>query len=628
MDGALCDTFRDACRIRGLLEDDGEWSQCLQDAHDMLTGSHLRRLFVIILVGCNPTAPHELWNRFKNHLCDDLRNRLIHPPFNIQDPTEEEIYDYGLYLIDGLLRKHGRSLHAIPQMPVSQMVQRWGIMEGNQLIAEQLDYDVDALNIFVNEGLPTLNEDQRAVYDQVVQDVMQDQPGQGHPYFVHSAGGCGKTYLCNLIAAAVRAQQKIVLCVASSGIASLLLPGGRTAHSRLKIPIPVFENSTCYIKKGDLLHQLLQRTSLIICDEIPMLHRHILECLDRTLRDLMEVDHHFGGITMLFGGDFRQTLPVVPHGSREQIVGATFCRSELWRHLRIFHLRTNMRLGQDPDSDAFAQWLLQIGARQDTGVDGTVTLPQHMRCGNNDIESLINALYSDLLIPDHPPLPDSYFLDRTILSSKNDDVDQINSSILDLFPGDKAIFTSADSIAENQRDYDYIPIEYLHTMTPSGFPLHTLEVKAGAPLMLLRNLDPTQGLYNGTRMILVSWTARVLKCHVLRQGNDGVEHEDENTVFIPRMNLEVNAEENPIPLKRRQFPVRLSFAMTINKAQGQSVKWVGLNLRTPVFGHGQLYVALSRCTHPSRVFAIFPEHEQGTKTTNVVYTEVLTGLID
>jgi ATP-dependent exoDNAse (exonuclease V) alpha subunit len=251
-----------------------------------------------------------------------------------------------------------------------------------------------------------------------------------------------------------------------------------------------------------------------------------------------------------------------------------------------------------------------------------------MRCGNNDIESLINALYSDLLIPDHPPLPDSYFLDRTILSSKNDDVDQINSSILDLFPGDKAVFTSADSIAENQRDYDYIPIEYLHTMTPSGFPLHTLEVKAGAPLMLLRNLDPTQGLYNGTRMILVSWTARVLKCHVLRQGNDGVEHEDENTVFIPRMNLEVNAEENPIPLKRRQFPVRLSFAMTINKAQGQSVKWVGLNLRTPVFSHGQLYVALSRCTHPSRVFAIFPEHEQGTKTTNVVYTEVLTGLID
>ncbi|KAG2743363.1 helicase-like protein [Suillus brevipes Sb2] len=68
--------------------------------------------------------------------------------------------------------------------------------------------------------------------------------------------------------------------------------------------------------------------------------------------------------------------------------------------------------------------------------------------------------------------------------------------------------------------------------------------------------------------------------------------------------------------------------MTINKAQGQSVKWVGLNLRTPVFSHGQLYVALSRCTHPESVYAIFPENEEGSKTTNVVYTEVLRGLTD
>ncbi|KAJ8584433.1 DNA repair and recombination protein PIF1 [Rhizopogon salebrosus TDB-379] len=65
--------------------------------------------------------------------------------------------------------------------------------------------------------------------------------------------------------------------------------------------------------------------------------------------------------------------------------------------------------------------------------------------------------------------------------------------------------------------------------------------------------------------------------------------------------------------------------MTINKAQGQSVKWVGLDLRTPVFSHGQLYVALSRCTHPNRVKAIFPEIEQGTMTSNVVYTEVFRG---
>jgi hypothetical protein len=205
-------------------------------------------------------------------------------------------------------------------------------------------------------------------------------------------------------------------------------------------------------------------------------------------------------------------------------------------------------------------------------------------------------------------------------------VDEINGSILESFPGDKAVFTSADSVAE--RDYDYIPAEFLHTLTPSGFPLHKLELKLGVPLMLLRNLDPTNGLYNGTRMILLSWTTHVLKCRILRDGVNEAHQDNQDTVLIPRMTLDATSEDNPIPLKRRQFPVRLAFAMTINKAQGQSVKWVGLDLRTPVFSHGQLYVALSRCTHPERVCAIFPEHEEGSKTTNVVYTEVLRGLRD
>jgi hypothetical protein len=285
-----------------------------------------------------------------------------------------------------------------------------------------------------------------------------------------------------------------------------------------------------------------------------------------------------------------------------------------------------MRLGQDPESDDFAQWLLQVGAGTDMLEDSSISLPPHMCCPNNTPQSLIDALYSTLLQPQlaglQDPLPDSYFLDRTILSAKNADVDNINSSILETFPGDKATFTSADSVAE--AEYDYIPREFLHTLTPSGFPLHKLELKKGVPLMLLRNLDPSQGLYNGTRMVLVDWTTRVLRCRILKAA---AEDQDDHTVFIPRMNLLASAEDNPIPLKRRQFPVRLAFAMTINKAQGQSVKWVGLDLCTPVFSHGQLYVALSRCTHPNRVKAIFPEHEQGTKTTNVVYTEVLRGLL-
>jgi ATP-dependent DNA helicase PIF1 len=99
---------------------------------------------------------------------------------------------------------------------------------------------------------------------------------------------------------------------------------------------------------------------------------------------------------------------------------------------------------------------------------------------------------------------DSFFLECTILSAKNTNVDEINTAILNSFPGEKAVFTSANSVTDNE--YNYIPTEFLHTLISSDFPLHRLEVKSGVPLMLLRNLNPSEGLYNGTHIILLSWT--------------------------------------------------------------------------------------------------------------------------
>ena len=192
-------------------------------------------------------------------------------------------------------------------------------------MAEQLAYNPQTLQDIREHEITTLNHEQRIDYDEVL-NAVQQPVGHGECFFVHSAGGCGKTYLFNLIAAVVCAQGKIVLCVASSGIASLLLSGGHTAYSRFKIPIPVHEASTCNIKKNDQLHELLSQTALIVCDKVPMQHRHVIESIDCTLRDLLGRDVPFGGIVVLFGGDFCQTLPVIPHGYREQMVGAALCR--------------------------------------------------------------------------------------------------------------------------------------------------------------------------------------------------------------------------------------------------------------------------------------------------------------
>ena len=101
--------------------------------------------------------------------------------------------------------------------------------------------------------------------------------------------------------------------------------------------------------------------------------------------------------------------------------------------------------------------------------------------------------------------------------------------------------------------------------------------------------------YNGTRMRLIRSTPRILEYHILKEGGDG------EVVLIPRMALESGLEDSSLPFQTLQFPVHLAYAMTINKSQGQSVRNVGIDLRTSVFSHGQLYIAFSHCTHPRRI---------------------------
>jgi hypothetical protein len=498
-------------------------------------------------------------------------------------------------------------------------------MGGNALLQEHLDYDPQQQADMVAECLGMLNPgrgkvfnpEQRAAFDAVMAAVDQKL---AKCFFLHSAGGGGKTFVCNMVAAAVRAKGRVALCVGSSGVSSLLMTGGRTSHSCFRIPIPVFENSSCPIKKGSDLHEVLKHTDIIIWDEVPMQHKHCIEAVDRTLQDVLDNPQTFGGITVLFGGDFRQTMPVVPHGTRGQIISASLRKSNLWEKIEVYHLRQNMRLETDPTSEQFANWLLQVGSGAANNEDGTVMLPAHMKCGEN-VASLIDAIYPGIQAGEKS---DEYFLDRTILSCRNDEVDDLNHDILAMFPGENHVMTGADSvILERGADSDFqpYPMEFLNSIKASGLPLAHLALKEGCPLMLLRNLDPANGLCNGTRLILLRIRPRVLECHVM-----GGKHHGQNA-FIPRISLEPSNEQLPLKLRRHQFPVRLAFAMTINKSQGQSVKHVGLDLRTPVFSHGQLYVALSRCTNGARIKMLFPEDQRTTNTQNIVYPEILSGIV-
>jgi hypothetical protein len=607
-------TFKEACIARGLLEDDSEWHQCLAEAKDMQMGGQLRRLFVTILCDCFPTNPRALWDDFKSYLCDDLANYLRRNS-DIQEPTEEQIYDCGLYHIDKLLSVFGKGLRNWPELPLP--VTNWAAIL-NPLIGEHQQYNPAEQAELAEESIAKLNSDQKNAFDKIFSAV---QEKSGEIFFLHGSGGTGKTFLYNTLCYKLRSLEKIVLCVASSGIAALLLKGGRTAHSCFKIPIPCHEDSICNIPKNSDLAELMRKVDLVIWDEAPMQHKHNMQAVDTSLRDILNnSDKPFGGLTFVFGGDFKQILPVIIKGGRAQTVGASVRRSRLWGHFVVLHLHQNMRLNTRIEAEAnFAKWQLEVGQGKHTDKDSVISLPAHFKCRDNTVDSLIESIYPGIRTRNHSS---SYFAERTILSSLNSQVDSINQELLRKFPGNVQLFHSADCIPGTEQTGEddpmlHYPPEYLNEINCSGLPLARLELKVGCPIMVLKNLDAANGVCNGSRGILSRCSNRVLEMELITGDFAG------QKVFIPRTLNTPTDEQVAFKFTRRQFPVRLCFAMTINKSQGQSVKYVGLDLRRPVFTHGQFYVGISRVTSVSNIKAIWEDQVREAKSKNIVYPEVL-----
>ena len=179
------------------------------------------------------------------------------------------------------------------------------------------------------------------------------------------------------------------------------------------------------------------------------------------------------------------------------------------------------------------------------------------------------------------------------------------------------------------QDMANFPLDFLNALALSGLPPHTLRLAPGCVIMLLRNLDQSSGLVNGVRCIVKRCLPRFLDVLVLTGRAAG------SRVYIPRIPMSSKQGELPFVLTRRQYPVRLAWAMTINKAQGQSMDRVGVFLPEAVFSHGQLYVALSRAGGFHRVMVLVEpgetqgefqgdeEIKDGTYTENIVWKEAL-----
>lgn len=181
------------------------------------------------------------------------------------------------------------------------------------------------------------------------------------------------------------------------------------------------------------------------------------------------------------------------------------------------------------------------------------------------------------------------------------------------------MYLSCDTVEEEAQQH--YSTEFLNTLRPSGMPPHRIGLKLGMPFILLRNMDGSIGLVNGTRLIVRGLHRNVIDAEILTGSNVG------GRVFIPRITLMPSDTDLPFQLSRRQFPILPAFGMTINKSQGQTFERVGLLLPGDVFSHGQFYVGASRVGEPGglRVMVIGGRHEgrDGVFTRNVVYREVL-----
>ncbi|TBU13529.1 PIF1-like helicase [Hamiltosporidium tvaerminnensis] len=256
-----------------------------------------------------------------------------------------------------------------------------------------------------------------------------------------------------------------------------------------------------------------------------------LQSIDRLLRDIQYKSRvSFGGKVIIKGGDYRQCLLVIPGAQASDVVQSSLKNCSLWNDFKILKLRNNMQAKDKPYKETLIEILSHMISKD---IFGEV--------------QFVNTIYK--------------FSKKVILTHTNEEVDKINQS-------EKTYLSTDSLISDDTDDVTNYSIEFLNSLTPFGTPLHALYLQKGAIIMLLRNLNTESGFFNGTRLIVYY-------------------------IFLQRIDLTSDAGL-PFQLKRRQFPIRLAFAMIINKAQGQTLYKVGIFLPTPDFGHRQLYVAFSR----------------------------------
>jgi hypothetical protein len=569
--GVVHTTFREACLARGLLTDDAEWIAAMSEVVELQVSIDvIRRQFARILVHGNPENPRQLFDTFVDDLCDDCYSpeaagaaMLAVEVFmnELGRSLADEDYGFKLPDVDEHLRSRKRIRH-----------------DGGGTRKAAADRD-RLLAIFTREQHDALS---------VIVDAITTSAALNVFALIASAG-VGKTVFANGLAAHLRAAGFCVVCTAASGLAAMLLEGGTTAHAAFGIPIPVNETSICNLTREE--RSFLKTVDLIIWDECSMIHAYAADAVSRTFQDIMRNDQPFGGKCVLLMGDFKQLLPVVQYGKGQN---HTIQKCRWWSMARQLTFTQNWRAAQHPE---YCKFLEDVGSGRISCVipPAANTVSSHA--------AMIAAVYEDDFNNNHQ-----------ILALTLETCAEINSMCFEKLAGELVEMPAGDTYVECA-DPDAFPHDYVEQLSIKGAPPFILQFKVGGRYMCIRNLDVPRGIINGTMLKLIKCGQRLATFQVISGKSTGSIEIFTKATFT----LTPEASGLPFTIIRRQFPVIPAYCLTVHKAQGQTMRRVGLIFESDPFTHGQLYVALSRVAGWHEVFVLY----QGADIRNVVQQQLL-----
>ncbi|KAK6998606.1 ATP-dependent DNA helicase PIF7, partial [Biomphalaria glabrata] len=487
--GQKCETYKEACEKRGLIIREETWETTLQEAIEYSTAEQLRSLFSIILSFSKPSNPKSLWDKFKGNFSKDIKNRR----------KEEKFIEALKQIENKCMLMNGKT---IKDLNINSQTGSHESGAQDYEYNREMNYDITKLRESFKKDKPRLRKKQRSVFTAIQKQITS---GGGGLFFLDAPGGTGKTFLLNMLLTKIRMQKKIALALASTGLAASLLDGGRTAHSALKLPLDIATSihPKCNISNNSGIARVLKECVLIVWDECTMAHKKSLEALNTILNEIRGSDTLMGGAVVVFSGDFRQTLPVIPGSTVSQQLNACIKSSYLWNKGLKVTLKKNMRV---QNNKQFSKHLLRIG----NGKYKTISFPWQFCHWEQSYEGLIKKVYPDIL---ENFKSSEWLCERAILAPTNQCVDRLNVLIQDKLPGAITTYKSLDTVV-NSEESELYPEEFLNTLELPGLPSHILQLKIGSAILLMRNIDPPN-LCNGTKLSVKALFPNIIQATAL-----------------------------------------------------------------------------------------------------------------